>query len=75
MDGEDFFVTDWATLIDRLTNNVDDSAESLGTDGHSNRSASVLDGLATDEALSGVESDGTHVVAAQMLSDLKDEAV
>jgi hypothetical protein len=66
---------DGTFLIDGLTDNVDDSAESLGTDGHHDGVSGVSDGLSTNEALSGVESDGADVVATQMLGDLEDEAV
>ena len=75
MDGEVLVGADWATLVDGLTDNVDDSAEGLRTDGHFDGIASVLDGLTTHETFSGVESDGTHVVATQMLGDLENESV
>ena len=66
---------DWTTLIDWLTNDIDDATESAWTDWHLNGVAGVLDGLATHETLSGVKSDGAHVVATQMLGDLEDETV
>ena len=66
---------DGATLINGLTNDINDSSESLGADGHENGGASVVHGLATDETFSGVESDGSDVVTAEMLSDLEDESV
>ena len=75
MDRKSLAGADGTTLVNGLTNDIDDAAESLGTDGNSNGSASVLNGLSTHETLSGVESDGTHVVATQMLGDLKDETV
>ena len=66
---------DRATLVDRLANDVDDAAESLGADGHQNGVAGVDDGLATDETFSGVEGNGSDVVAAEMLGDFEDESV
>ena len=75
MDGQEALSVDGATLINGLTNDIDDSAEGAGTDGNLNGIASVDDGLATHETLSGVESDGAHVVATQVLGDLEDEAV
>ena len=75
MDGQELVGSDGAALVDWLTNNVDDSAESFRADGHLDGITGVLDGLAADETLSGVESDGAHVVSTQVLGDLKDEAV
>ena len=62
MDGKGLLVTNRTTLIDGLTDDVDDSAESLGTDGNLDGVTGVLDGLTTNETLCGVQSDGTHVV-------------
>ena len=75
MNGQVLVGLDGTTLIDGLTNDIDDTAESLGTNGHSNGSVSVSDWLATHETLSGVKSNGTHIVATQMLGDLKNETV
>ena len=75
MDGQELFTSNGTTLIDRLANHVDDSAERLGADGHHDGVASVLDGLATHKALGGVQGDRAHVVATQMLGDLEHETV
>ena len=75
MDGKVFGGINWTTFINGLTNHIDDSAEGAGADGNLNGVASVDDWLAADETLSGVESDGAHVVATQVLGDLEDEAV
>ena len=75
MDGQEALGVDGATLVDGLADDIDDSAEGAGTDGNLNGIASVDDGLATHETLSGVESDGAHVVATQVLGDLEDETV
>ena len=75
MDGESLVSADGAALIDGLTNDVDDSAECLWADGHTDRVASVLDGLSTHETLCGVESDSSHVVSTQVLGDLENETM
>ena len=75
MDGKGLLVTDWAALVNGLTDDVDNTAEGLGTDRHLDGVTGVLDGLTTDETFGGVKSDGTHVVATQVLGDLENEAV
>lgn len=65
----------WTTLIDWLTNHIDDSSESLWTDWHQNWGTGVLNWLTTDETLSGVQSNGSDVVTTQVLSDLEHESV
>lgn len=75
MDGSVLVGLDGAALVDGLTDHVDDSAEGLGADGHQDGGAGVDDALASDQALSGVQGNGSHVVAAQVLSDLKDKSV
>ena len=75
MDGESLLVTDRTTFVNWLTDDIDNTAKGFGTNRHLNGVASVLDGLATDETFSGVKSDGSHVVATQMLSDFKDETM
>mmetsp|Transcript_32120 Transcript_32120/g.39833 ORF Transcript_32120/g.39833 Transcript_32120/m.39833 type:complete len:335 (-) Transcript_32120:156-1160(-) len=67
--------TDGTALVDGLTNDIDNSAESLGANRHLNGATSVLHGLATDETLRGVEGNRTHVVATQVLGDFEDETV
>lgn len=64
-----------AALIDGLTDHVDDSAQSFGADGHLDGSTSVDHSLSSDQTLSGVESDGPHVVSSKMLGDLENESV
>ena len=74
---------DWAvlsrvnrtTFVDGFTNNVNNSSKSLGADWDHDGVASVLDFLATNETFSGVEGDGAHVVATQVLGDFQHEAV
>ena len=74
MDGKELIGADGALLVNGLTDDIDNSTESLGADGHHNGAASVNDGLASDEALSGVEGNGTDVGSSQMLGDLQHES-
>ncbi len=64
-----------ATFIDGLTDNVDDSSERLGADWDHNRVASVCDALATNKTFSGVQRNGSHVVATQMLGNFQNQTV
>ena len=66
---------DWSLLVDWLTNDVDDSTKSLGADWHLNWGASISDLLSSNKTLSGVQSDGSHVVTTKMLGDLEDQSV
>lgn len=75
MDGSELGGLDGAALVDGLTDHVDDSAEGLGADGHQDGGTGVDDALTSDQALSGVQGNGSHVVATQVLSDLKDKSV
>ena len=75
MDGKELVGVDGTLLVNGLTDDIDNSTESLGADGHLNGAASVNDALASDEALSGVEGNGSHVVATEMLGDLEHESV
>lgn len=75
MDGKELVGVDGSLLVNGLTDDIDNSTESLGADGHLNGAASVNDALASDEALSGVEGNGSHVVATEMLSNLKNESL
>ena len=75
MDGKVLVSHDGAALVDGLADNVDDSAKGLVADGNLDRGTSVLNGLATHKTLGGVEGNGAHVVATQVLGDLEDETV
>jgi hypothetical protein len=75
MDGKVLGSVDGTALIDGLTDNVDDSSQSLVADGNLNGITSVDDGLTTHKTLGGVEGNGAHVVATQVLGDLKNESV
>lgn len=75
MDGTEFVGGNWTALVDWFTNHINNSAKSLRTNRHQNGGASVEDGLTANQTFGGVEGDGSHVVATQMLSDLKNESV
>lgn len=75
MDGSELVGSDGATLVNGLTNHIDNSAESFGADGHQNGGTGVVDGLSTDKTFSGVQSNSSDVVTTQVLSDLEHESV
>ena len=64
---------DGTPLVNGLTNNVDDSSESLGSNRDHDGIASVVDNLATDETLSTVHGDGSDGVLSEVLGDLQDK--
>ena len=66
---------DVAAQIDRLADDVDDTAERAVADGHGNRIAGVGDLLATDQAFGRVHGNGAHGVFAEMLGNFEHEAV
>jgi hypothetical protein len=63
------------TLIDGLSNNIDNSTEGLGTDGYQNGGSDITDTLSSHETLSGVEGNSADVVSSEMLGDLENETV
>ena len=71
MDGQILFGTNGTAFINWFTNNVNDSAEGLWANGNLNGVASINDGLTAHETFGGVKSDGTHVVATQMLGNFE----
>jgi hypothetical protein len=73
MDGGGLLGVDGATLVDGLTDNVDDTAQALGADGDGDGGTSVLNGLATDQTLSSVHGNGTDGVLSQVLGDLENQ--
>ena len=75
MNWQELVGLNWTTLVNWLTNHIDNSSEGLWADWHENWSASVFHLLATDETFSGVQSNGSDVVATQVLGDLKNETV
>merc|ERR1719378_670725 len=62
-----------APLIDRLTNNIDDSSKGLGSNRDHDWVTSVVDNLSTDKTLGTVHGNGSDGVLSQVLGDLQDE--
>lgn len=73
VDGEELVALDGTTLINGLTNDVDDTAERALADGDLDGGTSVDDLLATNETLGTVHSNGTDRVLTQVSGDLEDE--
>ena len=59
---------DGTSFVDGFTDNIHDTAQSFGTDRDLDGGSQVVDGLTTDQTISGVQSDGTHTGVSQMLS-------
>lgn len=66
---------DWSSLVNWLTNNVDDTAQGLTANRHGDRSTSVGDRLASDQTVSTVHSNGSDGVLTQMLGNLQDQVL
>ena len=66
---------DGSLLVDRFSNNIDDTSKSIGSDGHLNGSSRVRALLSTDETIGTFHGNGTDRVLTEMLSDLKDETL
>ena len=75
MDGSVLGGVNGSTLIDGVTDDIDNSSKGFRTDGDENGCTSVVDYLTSDETVCGVESDGSHVVTTEMLSDLEHKTV
>jgi hypothetical protein len=69
------FGEDGSLLVNWLTNDVDDTAESFGSHGHLNRSSSIFAILATDKSVGGFHGNGTDGVLSKMLCDLENETI
>ena len=65
---------DWSLLVYGLTNDIDNATKSLRANRNLNRSSRVMALLSSDEAVSGLHSDGTHSVFSKMLRNLKNKA-
>ncbi|KAH3670907.1 hypothetical protein OGAPHI_000618 [Ogataea philodendri] len=63
----------WTSLVNRLTNNVDDSTQSTSSDRDGNWRTSVKDGLTSNETLSTIHSNSSDGVLTQVLGDLQDQ--
>ena len=75
MDGSELGSVDGTALVNGVTDHIDNSSQGFRTDGDENGCTSVVDGLTSDETVSGVQGDGSHVVTTEMLSDLEHETV
>merc|ERR1719449_195556 len=73
VDGLPLVGVNGAPLVNGISDNVDNSAESLGSDGDHDGVASVIDNVSSDETLSTVHGNGPDGVLSQMLGDLQDE--
>jgi len=58
-----------SSLVDGLANDVHDAAQSLGTDGHLNGRAQIVDPLTSNQTIGGIQSDSAHSGVAQMLGN------
>lgn len=75
MDWEILAGLDWASLIDWLSDNVDDSSESWGSNWDHDGISSIKNLLSSNETLSGVKSNSSNIVSSEMLGNLEDESV
>jgi peptide chain release factor 1 len=73
VDGKVLSSLNGSTLIDGLTNDVDNSTKGTTADGNGNGGTGVNNGLTTDETLSTVHGNSTDSVLTQMLGNLEDE--
>lgn len=75
MDGSVHGSVDGTSLVNGLSNNVDDSAKSTGAHGHHDGTIGISDFLASNQTLSGVQGDRPYVVSTQMLRHFQHESV
>jgi hypothetical protein len=73
VDGAGVLSVDGTSLVDGLTNDVDDTTKALGTDRDSDGGTSVSDTLTTNKTLSTVHGNGTDSVLTQVLGDFEDK--
>jgi hypothetical protein len=64
----------WSTLVNWLSNNVDNPAKKTRADWHLDWGFGVNTYLAANETIGGVHSNGTNGVLSKMLGDLKNNA-
>ena len=74
VDGHEFVGLNRSIIINRLTNNIDDSTKSTTTNGDGNGLSSVNDILASNKTFGGIQSNSSDVVTTKMLGDLEDES-
>jgi peptide chain release factor 1 len=73
VDGAELDALDGTTLVDRLTNNVHDTAEGSAADGNENGGAGIDDLLATNKTFCTVHGNGADSVLTQVGRDLENE--
>jgi hypothetical protein len=66
---------DGSLLVDRLSNDVDDTTQSLWSNGHLDGSPGVDALLSADETIRTFHGNGTDGVLSEMLGDLQDETL
>jgi len=62
-----------APLVNWVTNNIDDTAESLGSNRDHDGVSGIVDNIAADQTLSTVHGDSPDGVLSQVLGDLQDK--
>jgi hypothetical protein len=62
-------------LVNWLTNDIHDSAETSLSDWNLNWKTGVDDLLSSNETFGGIQSNGSDVVSSQVLGDFKDKSV
>jgi len=75
VDGQELVGVDWSLLINRFSNDVHDSSERGWSDWDGDGVSSINDFLTSNETLSGIESNSSHVVASQVLGNLQNQSV
>ena len=75
MDWSELVRVDWSAFVNRFSDDIHDSSKGFVAYGHHDGALCVANWLSSDKSLSRVQGDGSHVVAAQMLSNFKNEAV
>ena len=75
MDWKRFGSINWTTLINWLSNDIDNSSKGSLSNWHLNWGSSILNSLSSDETLSRIQSNSTHIISSQMLSNFKYKSV
>lgn len=75
MDRQKLCGVDRSLLIDGFSNDVDNSSKCLWSNWHHDWVSSILDFLTSNQTFGRVKSDGSNVVASQMLGNLKNKSV
>ncbi|KAH3677854.1 hypothetical protein OGATHE_000508 [Ogataea polymorpha] len=73
VDWVSLFAFDWASLIDWLTNDVDDSTQSTSSDWDRDWSTRVNNGLTSHKTLGTIHSNSSNGVLTQVLGNFQDQ--